>query len=139
MNKTAILLSLTLALGCTSAFAGDKSSDEANIRVDTNAQTTSTTDNTRINKRDKDGTNPTPQTQTNSSEDLNILAEVRRAVVEEESFSVKAQNVKIMVQGGVVMLRGPVESEAEKAKIGSLAKGVAGVTKVNNQLDIKTP
>lgn len=139
MNKTALLLSLTLALGCTSVFAADKSSDETNKRVDANAQTTPDTDNTRINKRDRDGTNPTPQTQTNSSDDIKILAEIRRAVVDEDSLSVKAQNVKIMVQDGVVMLRGPVESEAEKATIGSLAKGIAGVTKVNNQLDIKTP
>lgn len=138
MNRTAILLSLTLALGCTSAFAEDKSSDKANIRADTNAQTTPKADNTDINERDRDGTNPTAQTQSNAEEDLKLLAEVRRAVVDEESFSVKAQNVKIIVNDGVVMLRGPVENEAEKEKIGSLAKNIAGVTKVNNQLDIKS-
>jgi osmotically-inducible protein OsmY len=38
-----------------------------------------------------------------------------------------------------VTLRGPVESQAEKAKIGELARKAAGVkqVKVNNQLEVK--
>lgn len=138
MNKIAMLLSLTFAAGCASALAADQSYDGPDPRPVTKAQTTPNADNTGMNERDKDGTNPTPQTQSNTAEDLKVLAEIRRAVVDEESFSVKAQNVKIMVQDGVVTLRGPVENEAEKAKIDSLAQGVAGVARVDNQLDIKS-
>jgi hyperosmotically inducible protein len=39
----------------------------------------------------------------------------------------------------VVTLRGPVESEAESVKLGLIAKQTAGVTQVDNQLEIKAP
>ena len=49
-----------------------------------------------------------------------------------------AHNVKILVEGGAVTLRGPVKSEEEKAKIETLAKQVPGITTTDNQLDVKT-
>lgn len=77
-----------------------------------------------MNERDKHGTTSTPQTQSNATEDRNLLAAVRRVVADEEPFSTLAHNVKIMVRDGVVTLRGPVNSEAEKAKIELLSKQV---------------
>lgn len=135
MKKLATLVGLTLALGCTNVMASDQSVDESY----TSSASAPSADNTGMNVRDKDGTTPTPQTQSNASEDRNLLAAVRRAVVDEESFSTLAHNVKIMVQDGVVMLRGPVESEAEKNKIERLAQEIKGVARVDNQLDIKKP
>lgn len=49
-----------------------------------------------------------------------------------------AHNVKILVEGGAVTLRGPVKSADEKAKVESLAKQVKGITTTDNQLDVKT-
>jgi hyperosmotically inducible protein len=43
-----------------------------------------------------------------------------------------------MVKGGAVTLRGPVDSADETAKIEAIAKGVRGVKKIDNQLDVKT-
>jgi osmotically-inducible protein OsmY len=34
-------------------------------------------------------------------------------------------------------LRGPVENAAEKARVAAIAKGVAGVTSVLNEIDTK--
>lgn len=163
MTKKAMFLGLTLAIGCTGAFAENQSDYETNPQPYNKSETTRDSDrmrdsdkmrdseemrdsgksrdadNTGLNKRDKDGAKPTSQTQSNSSKDVGLLGEVRRAVVDDDSLSVTAKNVKIMVENGVVMLRGPVESEAEKEKIDSLVQGVKGVTKVDNQLDIKKP
>jgi osmotically-inducible protein OsmY len=46
--------------------------------------------------------------------------------------------VKIVTNNGVVTLRGPVNSEEEKSKVAQLAQQVAGVSRVDNQLDVKT-
>ncbi len=54
-----------------------------------------------------------------------------------DTDSVNAKNVKIITVNGTVTLRGVVESQAEKDSIEARAKKVAGVTKVNNQLEIK--
>lgn len=139
MKNLARLMSVTLVIGCTSTFALDQPEYQPDASPAANSQTTPNADNTGMNKRDKDGTEPTPQTQSNASDDRSLLASVRQAVVEEESLSVMAHNIKIMVQDGLVTLRGPVKNTAEKAKIETLAQGVAGVSKVDNQLDIKTP
>jgi hyperosmotically inducible periplasmic protein len=45
--------------------------------------------------------------------------------------------VKIITENGVVTLRGPVKSEAEKAKIAQLAQSAAGQAKIENQLEVK--
>jgi osmotically-inducible protein OsmY len=52
-------------------------------------------------------------------------------------MSVNAQNVKIMTQDGKVTLRGPVKSDDEKKKIEDIALAVAGVGKVDNQLEVE--
>jgi osmotically-inducible protein OsmY len=97
-----------------------------------------TTDNTRMNARDKDGASVTPQNQSNAATDRKLLAAVRRAIVKDKSLSVTAHNVKIMTANGAVTLRGPVKSDDEKSKIDTLVKQVDGVTNVDNQLDVKT-
>ncbi len=67
-----------------------------------------------------------------------MTAAIRRAVVKDSSLSTMAKNVKIITADGVVTLRGPVKSEAEKAKIAELAKSSAGnAKKVDNQLEVK--
>jgi osmotically-inducible protein OsmY len=62
----------------------------------------------------------------------------RAAIVKDKSLSTTAHNIKLVAAGGVVTLRGPVNSEAEKVKIEALAVSVSGVHSVDNQLDIKT-
>ena len=101
-------------------------------------QATPTADNTHMNARDQGNTADTAQSQSNAKADRELLAAVRRSVVKDKSLSTTAHNVKIMASNGVVTLRGPVKSDAEKAQVETLAKQVAGVTSVQNNLDIKT-
>lgn len=80
----------------------------------------------------------TPMDQSESSANIRITADIRKAILDDKSMSVNAQNCKVITEStGVVTLRGPVNSQAEKDAIGAIAKAVAGVTRVDNLLDIK--
>lgn len=94
-------------------------------------------DNTKKNERDRSGETKTPGDQSNTPEDLKITQSIRQAVVKDESLTMTAKNVKIITAGGMVTLRGPVKTAEEKMKIETLAKAVAGDTKVDNQLEVK--
>jgi hyperosmotically inducible protein len=94
-------------------------------------------DNTAINERDSTGATTTPVDQGSSEADLAMLAKIRQAVVDDKSLSTNAHNVKIVTNNGVVTLRGPVKSAEEKKAIETKATQVAGVTKVENQLEIE--
>jgi osmotically-inducible protein OsmY len=95
-------------------------------------------DNTRVNGRDQLGSGDMAQSQSNAKADVELLAAVRRSVVKDKSLSTTAHNVKILAANGVVTLRGPVKSDEEKAKVEALARQVAGVTSVQNNLDVKS-
>jgi hyperosmotically inducible periplasmic protein len=94
-------------------------------------------DNTSKNQRDRSGETRTSGDQSNSHEDVQITAAIRRAVVKDDSLSTTAKNVKIITADGMVTLRGPVQNEAEKAKIAELAQSAAGNAKIDNQLEVK--
>lgn len=94
-------------------------------------------DNTRINDRDTNERQLTPLDQSNTSSDTAIVAKIRSTITDDKSLSVNAQNVKIIVRSGVVTLRGPVDNAAEKSRIAAIAKNVAGVASVQNEIDIK--
>jgi osmotically-inducible protein OsmY len=101
------------------------------------AQDASKVDNTRINKRDQHAESLTPMDQPNNADDIRVAAAVRKAIVADSSLSTSARNLKLVAAKGTVTLRGPVKDEAEKARVEAIAKGVAGVTAVQNQLDIE--
>src|SRR4030095_6289049 len=101
------------------------------------AQETPAADNTEKNQRDHSGETKTSGDQSNSPENVKITATIRRAVVEDHSLSATAKNVKIITADGMVTLRGPVQNEAEKAKIAELAQSAAGNAKIDNQLEVK--
>jgi osmotically-inducible protein OsmY len=93
-------------------------------------------DNTGKNVRDRSGDTLTTGDQSEDKADLNITQEVRKAIVADDSLSTNAHNVKIITAGGVVTLRGPVNNDAEKAKVGATAQKIAGVKHVDNQLEV---
>ena len=89
---------------------------------------------------DNTGRNPaTPNAgdQSETEADREITANIRKAVVADDSLSINAQNVKIITVNGVVTLRGPVKSENEKMAIEAKAKQVVGVKSVNNLIEIE--
>ena len=96
------------------------------------------TDNTAMNKRDSEGKTLTPMDQTRGSDaDLALTAKIREVVTDDDSLSVKAQNVKIITLKGMTTLRGPVETMAEKSRVEQLARR-AGAKNINNQLEVTT-
>jgi len=96
-------------------------------------------DNTARNRRDTSPTVKTPMAQSNESADIRITAEIRRAIMDDKSMSVNARNCKIITEaGGVVTLRGPVDSQAERDSIESKARAVPGVTRIVNEMEVTT-
>ena len=92
-------------------------------------------DDTGVNVRDRSGTTLTPTDQSESESDVRITQSIRRALMDED-LSMDAKNAKVITIDGVVTLRGPVEDGAEKQRIADLARQVAGVRSVDNQLEV---
>ncbi len=94
-------------------------------------------DNTKQNYGALEKNSVTAEKQTNGKNEVTVLAEIRRSIMAEKGLSTDAQNVKIVYsKSGVVTLRGAVDSENEKEKVGALAKGCNGVSEVKNQLKV---
>ena len=93
-------------------------------------------DNTGRNVRDRDAGAKTAGQQSNASGDVRLTREIRRAVVADDSLSTNAHNVKIVTVNGVVTLRGPVSSPEEKMRVQEKAQTVAGVKRIDNELEI---
>lgn len=95
-------------------------------------------DNSGKNVRDRDDATLTPADQAKGSDaDVKTTQAIRKAVVDDGSLSTNAHNVKIITLGGIVTLRGPVASQAEKTKIASIAaQHAGGATKVKDQIEV---
>lgn len=94
-------------------------------------------DNSGINARDRNAQATTADQQSNAASDVELTRKIRRAVINDHSLSMLADNVKIISSNGRVILRGPVKTEKEKAAIASKAQEIAGTDKVDNQLEVK--
>ena len=95
-------------------------------------------DNTAVNKRDRNPGEATADQQKINPTDRALTAKIRSAIVADKSLSTYAHNVKIISQGGIVTLKGPVRSSAEVDSIVSTAAASAGgKDKVVNQLSVK--
>lgn len=122
MKLTLLTLACSGAICLTRLLADDK---------------TPPVDNTAKNEVDRSGETKTSGDQSNSPEDVKITADIRRAIVKDNSLSVTAQNIKIITVNAKVTLRGPVNTAEEKTKIAQIAKSVAGNAGIDNQLEIK--
>jgi len=131
MNKNLVLLVLSAFLLMEVACAFKTEQGDIGKKSSTDA------DNTARNSRDRDGATQTSGDQAENETDRQITAAVRQAVVGDSSLSTNAHNVKIVTSGGTLTLRGPVKSTEEKAAIEAKAKQVAGVTRVDNLLEIE--
>ena len=122
MKRTLLVLACVSALSLA-AFATDNEKAKP--------------DNTATNERDRSSETQTSGDQSNSKDDVNTTAAIRRAVVKDPSLSAVAKNVKIVTANGTVTLRGPVKTDAERTKIAELAQSAAGNAKIDNQLEVK--
>jgi hyperosmotically inducible protein len=116
--KTLVLV-VALAVGSVTAFA----------RQDA--------DNTKANKQPQNQSGATADNAANSKTDLQLMKEIRRAVVKDKTLSTTAHNVKIVAKDGRVTLKGPVTSEDEKKAVEQKAAQVAGAQNITNELTVK--
>ena len=93
-------------------------------------------DNTQKNVRDRGRKTLTSGDQSESKLDMSITQQIRKAIVADGGLSTDAQNVKIITAAGVVTLRGPVSTSEEKSSIAEKAKYIAGVSRVDNLLEV---
>jgi osmotically-inducible protein OsmY len=94
-------------------------------------------DNSAKNVRDRGDQSMTPADQGGSAADRELTANIRKAIVDDDGLSMNAHNVKVITKEGVVTLRGPVKNAAEKTSVAAKAQKVAGVKRVDNQLEIE--
>ena len=89
-------------------------------------------DNTKVNRPGEINAS----SQKNTTTDLAISRDIRRAIVADKSLSTYAHNVKVISENGSVTLKGPVRSEEERKAVVAKAVEVAGRDHVANELTI---
>ncbi|HEY9757582.1 MAG TPA: BON domain-containing protein [Oculatellaceae cyanobacterium] len=92
--------------------------------------------NTAENKESARPNAITAEKQPNKKHDVRALARIRRNIVREKGLSMDAKNVKILYSDGAVTLKGPVDSNAERARVEDIARNCGGVTSVQNLMTI---
>jgi osmotically-inducible protein OsmY len=101
------------------------------------AQNSPAADNTKMNQRDRNPNEPTADRQQNNRSDLDITKQIRQSIVDDQSMSSDASNVKVITQNGKVTLKGPVQSDDEKRAVEAKAAAIAGEANVSSQLTVK--
>ena len=94
-------------------------------------------DNTKMNQRDRAKSEKTADQASNAQNDRDTMQKIRKSIVDDNSLSTYAHNVKIISKNGKVTLKGPVRSEEEKRTVEQRATDVAGAGNVTNELTIK--
>jgi len=130
---TLALIATLLVFGCSKG-QGDKSTNDNQVSQSTQVPP----DNTGRNVRDRDDATKTPGDQSENEADRTITQNVRKALTDDDSLSTDGKNVKVITNDGNVTLRGPVKTDKEKSEIENKAKQIAGVKRVDNQLEIAT-
>ena len=92
-------------------------------------------DNTRANKSDR----PTADQQKETKADRELAEKIRKSVVADKSLSTYAHNVKIIVENGVVTLKGPVHSEEESRAIQAKAQQFTDASSIHNEITVTPP
>lgn len=103
------------------------------------AEGSTQSDNTTVNRRDRNTSEVTADQQKESTSDRETTRHIRQAIVKDESLSTYAHNVKIISRNGVVTLKGPVNSKKEKRAIENKAAEIAGETNVRSELQVTAP
>ena len=136
MRNFFIITIATAALAGCSHDADTTSTTATPASSPTTAAKPTEADNSGRNGTDGHATGPTAQDQGNSKQDVELLASVRKAIVADDSLSVNAKNAKILVNGAVIILRGPVASAEEHDKLGRIATDAGNGHQVDNQTEV---
>ena len=95
-------------------------------------------DNTKVNQRDRSATEATADQQKSNAADMKMTKTIRRSIMADKSLSTYAHNIQVISQNGVVTLKGPVKSDAEKTALVAKAVAVTGsADNVTDQISVK--
>src|ERR1700693_2124118 len=95
-------------------------------------------DNTKVNQRDRSAVEATADQQKSNAADMKMTRNIRRSIMADKSLSSYAHNIKIISQNGMVTLKGPVKSDAEKTSLVAKAVAVTGSAgNVTDQISVK--
>lgn len=112
----------------------EQSAAEAKARADASASTAGAAAKetaTDVKEAVKDAGATVAQT----ADDVSITAAVSAGLAKDADLS--AIRIDVDTKGGVVSLKGPAPTAAAKARAEEIAKGVQGVSSVNNELQVK--
>ena len=90
-------------------------------------------DNTKTNHRDRKANEATADQQKMNAADTELTRKIRHSIMADKSLSTYAHNVKIISRDGMVTMKGPVKSEAEKKNV--IAKAVAIAARAENVIN----
>jgi hyperosmotically inducible protein len=143
MTLGLVLASAALVIALPNAKAADRATETSQTTTTSESrsmqdhQGSAAADNTKINTRDRRAGEVTADQQSSGTADMEITRSIRKSIIAEKQLSIYAHNIKIITIGGVVTLKGPVKSQAEKDNAEKIAKAAHGVASVDNQLSIK--
>ncbi len=89
---------------------------------DTTSKPATAGDNSKVNQRDQNKTEPTADQQKENRSDLDLTKEIRQSLTKDKSLSTYAHNVKVIAQNGKITLKGPVRSDDEKSAVAAKAR-----------------
>ncbi|HEY6128727.1 MAG TPA: BON domain-containing protein [Candidatus Acidoferrum sp.] len=93
-------------------------------------------DNSKTNGQDRGAATADQQAENQSDRDL--ARKIRKSIMNDKNLSTYAHNVKVIVRGGTVTLKGPVRTEDEKAAIEARVVEIAGAANVQNEITVKS-
>jgi hyperosmotically inducible periplasmic protein len=117
--------------------AEEKRAEQAAIKRETAEPYGTPPDNTRVNQRDRESSALTPLDQGSDERDRDLTAQIRKAMVGDDTLSFTAKNTKIITRAGLVTLRGTVVNAREKATIEKTALSIAGPGQVVDELEVE--
>jgi osmotically-inducible protein OsmY len=122
---------ICIAGGCSGKLdSKSRSSETATSSADLKPESTA------ANDQDRGSTAATPTDQAQTGPDVKITQDVQQAIMADTALAATAPNVKVITVSGVVTLSGPVKTPQEKQLVADKAQQVAGVIRVDNQLDV---
>lgn len=78
---------------------------------------------------------PKAHDQKNHKDDLVLVQEVRQRLVADDSLSLRAKNIVVVVQDGVATLRGPVVDQVEHDLVIAKIASIPGLVRVDDRLE----
>jgi hyperosmotically inducible protein len=79
-----------------------------------------------------------PQTAPTGANDTQMASKVRQALMDDQTTSTDAHNVRVSSHNGMVTLKGKVASDTEKDAMIAKAKQVAGDSNVKDEITVKS-